>query len=88
MRTHEHPLLGAKPLGLFGEVRHRFWLDADGVLGVELLLRGLELPLAAQLRKAADTVIALWLRDSDPSRRTSARVLARLPRCLNSTSQN
>ena len=27
-------------------------------------------------------------RDSDPSRRTSARVLARLPRCLNATSQN
>src|SRR5262249_28034824 len=44
---------GAQSLGLLGDVRRRFRLDADGVLGEELLLRGLELPLAAQLRKAA-----------------------------------
>jgi len=55
---------GAKPLGLFGEVRHRFWLDADGVLGVELLLRGFELPLAAQLRKAAGLATRLHARQA------------------------
>src|SRR5262249_56547361 len=44
---------GAQSLGLPGEVRRRLRLDADGVLGEQLLLSGLELTLAAQLRKAA-----------------------------------
>src|SRR6516162_1645746 len=42
-----------KPFRLLGKVSRRLRLDADGVLGEEFLLRGLELPLAAQLREAA-----------------------------------